>query len=689
VTPQPIIDEIKNRIVLSDLIGRRVPLKRAGREFIGLSPFSSEKTPSFTVNDEKQFYHCFSSGKNGDAFEWLKEMENLSFAQAVEQLASETGVTVTIPAKPRTEKTGAKKLVAEYIYRDQNGDPYHRVQRYEYEGGGKTFSQSHWNTIDEIWIDRAGPNPPIPYNLPEIIARPNEPIWLVEGEKNADDLISRGLVATTARGGSSAFPKTNDFAVWFDGSTVYALPDNDEPGERWLERVRQLIPHAITVTIPGLPHKGDVSDWLASGGTVEQLQAMAVASSSSPAPVSTRITPTPFEWVDSQAIKPRAWLYGNHLIRRFVSLTVSPGGIGKSSLVLMDALCMTSGRALLVDDKPRTSEPLRVWYWNGEDPQDETQRRVIAAAMHHKLTPDDVGGRLFTDTGREQTITLGQIVRGEISLQEDLFEELEREILARNIDVFILDPFVSAHRMGENDNNAIDAVVKRLGKLSERCNCAVEIVHHVRKPGGGSKDQTDVNDARGASALVGGVRSARVLNVMSEEIAAEIDGISPEDRFSYFTVTNGKSNMTKRSGEGQWRRLVDVDLLNGPVGVSDHVGVVEHYKLPKKAAVLDALPPNAVMIAQKTAYDNPMQTRLDVQSHDWFGHALGRALAINSVDKSGQETLKTAISIWVKSGALSVEIRPDAQRRPRQYLTCPASETPLQPTFDPEDDSPF
>jgi hypothetical protein len=309
--------------------------------------------------------------------------------------------------------------------------------------------------------------------------------------------------------------------------------------------------------------------------------------------------------------------------------------------------------------------------------------------MHHKLTPDDVGGRLFTDTGREQTITLGQIVRGEISLQEDLFEELEREILARNIDVFILDPFVSAHRMGENDNNAIDAVVKRLGKLSERCNCAVEIVHHVRKPGGGSKDQTDVNDARGASALVGGVRSARVLNVMSEEIAAEIDGISPEDRFSYFTVTNGKSNMTKRSGEGQWRRLVDVDLLNGPVGVSDHVGVVEHYKLPKKAAVLDALPPNAVMIAQKTAYDNPMQTRLDVQSHDWFGHALGRALAINSVDKSGQETLKTAISIWVKSGALAVEIRPDAQRRPRQYLTCPASEMPLQPTFDPEDDSPF
>lgn len=576
-------------------------------------------------------------------------------------------------------------VVCHYIYHDDIGDPYLRVTRMS----DKSFRQSHWE-IDG-WESGKPKGAPVPYRLPDIIARPDETIWLVEGEKDADNLSSLGLLATTAPGGGGNFPTTPDFGQWFDGRKVIAIMDNDATGLKWRERVTQSIADVTHLTMPA-PHK-DVSDWLKAGGRRDLLEAMAAH----PQPVDMptdetapkSVKATPFEWINSESIAPRAWLYGNHLIRRFVSLTVSPGGIGKSSLVMMEALCMTSGESLLVDDKCRTPEPLRVWYWNGEDPQDETQRRVIAAAKHHGLTPEKIGGRLFTDTGREQTITLGQIARGEITLEEELFEELEQEIIARKIDVFILDPFVSAHRMGENDNNAIDAVIKRLGKLAERANCAVEIVHHVRKPGGGNKDATDVNDARGASALVGGVRSARVLNVMSEDIAKEIDGLSIEDRYSYFSVTNGKANMTKRSGEGKWRQLVDVDLGNGPVGVSDRVGVVQHYKLPERAAAMDALPDNAVMIAQRAAYDHPMQARLDIQSPDWFGHTVGRVMGINSVDKSGAFTLKTAINVWIKSGALEVEIRPDAQRKQREYLRCPANETPLQSASEPDDDTPF
>lgn len=602
------------------------------------------------------------------------------------------------PAPKPKAKTGERRLVAEYVYHDAKGDPYHKVERYEYEGGGKTFIQSHWGEIDHIWMDKAGPNPPIPYNLPAIIANPDKTVWLVEGEKNADDLISRGLLATTAKGGADSFPTTPDFAVWFDGCKVVALPDNDAPGEKWLSKVLQCAPHAVVVRLPGLGPKEDVSDWLANGGTVDQLVKYAETPpdefvtdmNSDPEPASPpRIAATPFEWVDPTTIAPRAWLYGDHLIRRFVSLTVSPGGIGKSSLVMMEALCMASGQSKLEDDKCRTPEPLRVWYWNGEDPQDETQRRVLAAAMHHGLKPSDIGDRLYTDTGREQTITLGQIARGEITLKEELFQELEAEIIARQIDVFILDPFVSAHRMGENDNNAIDAVIKRLGKLAERANCAVEIVHHVRKPSGGNKNATDVNDARGASALVGGVRSARVLNVMNEDIAGAIDGFNMDDRFSYFSVSNGKANMTKRSGEGKWRHLFDYDLKNGDVGKSDRVGVVEYFKLPEKAAALDALPDNAVMIAQRAAYDHPMQTRYDIQSPDWFGHLVGRIMGINSVDKSGKNTLKLAIDAWLKSGVLVTEIRPDANRKPREYLACPESEKPLQPSIQSDDDVPF
>jgi DNA primase len=89
-----LLDEIKSRLRLSDVIGRTVKLRRQGREYAGLSPFTKEKTPSFYVNDEKGFYHCFSSGKHGDLISFLQETERLSFPEAVERLAAEAGVTM-------------------------------------------------------------------------------------------------------------------------------------------------------------------------------------------------------------------------------------------------------------------------------------------------------------------------------------------------------------------------------------------------------------------------------------------------------------------------------------------------------------------------------------------------------------------------------------------------------------------
>lgn len=90
--PSSLLDEIKARLPISTVVGRRVRLKKAGKEWKGLSPFNSEKTPSFTVNDQKQFYHCFSSGNHGDIFRFLMETEGISFTEAVERLATEVGV---------------------------------------------------------------------------------------------------------------------------------------------------------------------------------------------------------------------------------------------------------------------------------------------------------------------------------------------------------------------------------------------------------------------------------------------------------------------------------------------------------------------------------------------------------------------------------------------------------------------
>ncbi len=90
--PPEFLDEIKARLPASQVIGQRVKLKRQGREWRGLSPFNAEKTPSFYVNDQKQFFHDFSSGRSGDVFTFLMEVEGLSFPEAVEKLANEAGL---------------------------------------------------------------------------------------------------------------------------------------------------------------------------------------------------------------------------------------------------------------------------------------------------------------------------------------------------------------------------------------------------------------------------------------------------------------------------------------------------------------------------------------------------------------------------------------------------------------------
>jgi DNA primase len=90
--PPQFLDELRARLPVSEVVGRRVKLKRAGREFKGLSPFNQEKTPSFTVNDQKGFYHDFSSGKHGDIFGFVMETEGVTFPEAVERLAGMAGL---------------------------------------------------------------------------------------------------------------------------------------------------------------------------------------------------------------------------------------------------------------------------------------------------------------------------------------------------------------------------------------------------------------------------------------------------------------------------------------------------------------------------------------------------------------------------------------------------------------------
>lgn len=369
-------------------------------------------------------------------------------------------------------------------------------------------------------------------------------------------------------------------------------------------------------------------------------------------PVSARtIHATQFVWRDPLSIPPRPWVYGRHMIRKQVSVTVAPGGVGKSSLTLVEALCLASGRQILGEWVP--TEPLRAWVYNLEDPREEMERRVIGAMMHHGIAPEDIGDRLFLDTGRERPLCTAVEVKGEVSIVKPEIEALAAAIQDRGIDVLIVDPFVSSHRVSENSSGAIDLVAKEWARLADRCNCAIELVHHTRKTGGA--DAT-TEDGRGSSALMGAARSGRVLNKMSEELREQA-GIK-DDPATIFGIDRDKANLAP-AGARQWVRMASVDL-----GQGDHVGVAEPWQWPD---AFDGVRREDLLSVQREV-DSRCKTgrppRLSDQSGlDWVGHIVAEFLDLHADDD--KRRIKKIVSDWVKSGALVKAEIEDEHRKKR------------------------
>ncbi len=110
--PKEYLDEIKTRLKVSSVVSKSVALKKRGKEYVGLSPFKNEKTPSFTVNDEKEFYHCFATSEHGNIFDFVMKTQNLKFGEAVKHLAQLAGMQPYMFSKQDEER---EKKWKEYL----------------------------------------------------------------------------------------------------------------------------------------------------------------------------------------------------------------------------------------------------------------------------------------------------------------------------------------------------------------------------------------------------------------------------------------------------------------------------------------------------------------------------------------------------------------------------------------------
>ncbi|WP_158497245.1 AAA family ATPase [Methylocystis sp. ATCC 49242] len=368
------------------------------------------------------------------------------------------------------------------------------------------------------------------------------------------------------------------------------------------------------------------------------------------------IRPTPFVWRDPATIPMRQWLYGRRLIRKFVSSTIALPGVGKSALGLAEDVAMTSGRSILGQS---IESELSVWSWNGEDPLEELERRIAAICLHYHVRPEEIGGRLFLDSGRDQEIIIARAERNGFTIATPVVSAVKQAISDCRIDVLRIDPFVSCHRVVENDNGAIDAVVKAWAKIADETGCAIELVHHSRKTGGG---EVTVEHARGASALLGAVRSARVLNSMTEDEGARA-GV--DNHKLYFRADNGKANLAPPPEGSDWFRMVSVPLGNGGMREGDMVGVVTPWQWPD---ALDGLCTDDLRKVQDALAEG--EHAANVQAANWAGRAVAEALCLDIENAADKARVKSLLKVWLKNGVLKIEARHSPRDgRDRQYIT--------------------
>jgi 5S rRNA maturation endonuclease (ribonuclease M5) len=167
--------------------------------------------------------------------------------------------------QPNGKGSGAwSPPLAEYVYREANGEPYLLVKKYLDASGKKQFLQFHWDGTQ--WLKGKPAGPKIPYNLPQMLAAPTAVIYVCEGEKDCDALASACLVATTASEGASA-KWAPELTPYFKDRRIVILPDADEPGRKHAHKVAKAL-HGVAVSVkvvdlhPDRSDGHDVSDWL-------------------------------------------------------------------------------------------------------------------------------------------------------------------------------------------------------------------------------------------------------------------------------------------------------------------------------------------------------------------------------------------------------------------------------------------
>jgi AAA domain/Bifunctional DNA primase/polymerase, N-terminal len=361
-------------------------------------------------------------------------------------------------------------------------------------------------------------------------------------------------------------------------------------------------------------------------------------------------------------IPRRQWLHAGHYIRQQVVMTVAPGGYGKTTLLITNAVEMCTGLGLLGSAPPGGA--MRVAYWNAEDPEDEVERRVAATCLRHNIDAEALRGRLFLGskiTGRRRLASLDRA--GNVVFDDGILTQVTGFITGNRIDCAMFDPLIAFHRVPEGDNSAMEQVIKQAFEpIAIITNCCVELSQHTRKSASGQQGEIGVDDSRGAGAITNAARSVRILNRMTAQ-EAELPKIEPEERRHYLRVSRDKTNLAP-PGKASWLHLASVELPNGDDNrPGDRVQAAEPWDYPQP---FDDVTAADMQWMRETVRSGNYRT--SPRSPDWIGLPLIEHLGLDSDDKGDRKKVGAILKTWFANGVLATEEREDKERHKRPFV---------------------
>lgn len=610
-------DAIRDKYLLSEVVGKSVKLKKIGREFIGCCPFHDEKTASFRVNDEKQFYYCFGCKTHGDVVDFTAFIGKTDTAAAVAALTG--GKPPRISEEDRearqrwldkmealeAEQKEKSRLAA--IRRWDNAHALDGQNAYLEKKGGippHSCRVEKQNLLVPVY-DRDGEMLNVQSIWPDGTKRFEYGVRLdAEGNRGSGAptgggrfcigiYMGRTILCEGFATGASIFEASPDqvcvtFSSWnlpaiaremhAEGRNIIIAADRKDSAAALALGAELDVP----VIIPPSDIEGDDFNDLHQERGIEAVRATfaqgLIDFQNRPPPPE----PPPFcniEFVEafdfSEADIPlRPWLVPGALMSGCTHILAAPGGTGKSLFTLQFAIMLARGTTW-GNWKPKRK--CRVMIINAEDDVDEQRRRLSAARTVMEIPSDEPTDGILIAKNPSSIMTAHMDEKVKRPVATPLVGELVEMIRYHQIDAIIVDPFAETFEGDENSNNDAKWAMKVWrDDIARATGCAVYLVHHTTKNAGDKAGSADA--IRGAGALVNSARMASTLFVMTEGEAEPL-GVKPEERYRYVRYDDAKANASL-IGNRHWFEKISVVIQNGQDGDSqggDEVGALKPW----------------------------------------------------------------------------------------------------------------